>query len=98
MSNEVSSVFERLVVVETEMRLHAAECVSYRLETREKLTEISKALTTLVQQSNVAAGRAEVNRAIFSKIPDAFWSAAIAGIMALGGSGLTILVLRLTQH
>ena len=96
MSNEPNnSVIERLVVVETEMRLHAAECVSYRLETRDQLKSLVRNVDLLVSQSNKAEGRAEVNKLLFGNIPNTFWAAAIAGLAALGSSLVTIVVLWL---
>jgi hypothetical protein len=96
-NNESHPMAERMASMETEMRLHAAECVSYRLETRDQMRSLLADMQTLLKQSAIAEGRAEVNKRLFGNIPNTFWSVVIAGIVAAAGSGLTIFWLRIVE-
>lgn len=96
-SSDAIEMAGRMSSLETEMRLHSAECVSYRLETRDQLRTLMADVRSLLDKANEAKGSSAANSKLFGALPNVFWTIIIGFVLTSMGSTVTIIWLRLIE-
>lgn len=78
----------------TQVAAHERECARRYQEQARAQEEMNEKLDMLLEQNNLARGRAERNQVLLGGIPNAFWVAVIA----LGSSGFVAFATIVLKH